>query len=131
MSARHDPAPFNADVVAQRLLHAAPKRAASLSASGDSKAPWWVPARFGACSARGACLLPPLPCPAAGLIPQAKPLRAHTSSPALPKPCNARVEPVSWRPRAFVFHNFMTEAEADHIVALAKPFVSSCCVGCR
>lgn len=34
------------------------------------------------------------------------------------------MEPVSWRPRAFVFHNFMTEAEADHIVALAKPFVS-------
>lgn len=33
------------------------------------------------------------------------------------------VEPVSWKPRAFVFHNFMTEEEADHIVALAKPFM--------
>ncbi len=31
---------------------------------------------------------------------------------------------MSWRPRAFVFHNFLTEAEADHIVAQAKPFVS-------
>ncbi|KAI3436521.1 hypothetical protein D9Q98_005938 [Chlorella vulgaris] len=33
------------------------------------------------------------------------------------------VEPVSWKPRAFVFHNFMTEEEADHIVGLAKPFM--------
>jgi hypothetical protein len=38
---------------------------------------------------------------------------------------HCRVEPVSWKPRAFVFHNFMTEEEADHIVGLAKPFVSA------
>jgi hypothetical protein len=37
------------------------------------------------------------------------------------------VEPVSWKPRAFVFHNFMTEEEADHIVSLAKPFVRAGC----
>jgi hypothetical protein len=36
-----------------------------------------------------------------------------------------RVEPVAWKPRAFVFHNFMTPEEADHIVSLAKPFVSA------
>ncbi|KAI7843911.1 hypothetical protein COHA_002453 [Chlorella ohadii] len=66
------------DEVARRVLQAVQKRAASLSASGDSKAPWWV---------------------------------------------LQRVEPVSWRPRAFVFHNFLTEAEADHIVAQAKPFM--------
>ncbi|PSC72823.1 Prolyl 4-hydroxylase subunit alpha-1 [Micractinium conductrix] len=33
------------------------------------------------------------------------------------------IEPVSWKPRAFVYHNFMTEEEADHIVSLAKPFM--------
>ncbi|PRW56157.1 Prolyl 4-hydroxylase subunit alpha-1 [Chlorella sorokiniana] len=67
------PALATDDDTARRVLQAVQKRAASLSASGDSKAPW--------------------------------------------------VEPVSWRPRAFVFHNFMTEEEADHIVKAAKPFM--------
>lgn len=34
------------------------------------------------------------------------------------------MEPLSWKPRAFLHHNFITADEADHIVALAKPFVS-------
>ena len=55
----------------------------------------------------------------------------HFASPCrVPIPCRSaaappcRIEPVSWKPRAFVYHNFMTEEEADHIVSLAKPFVS-------
>ncbi|KAK9842984.1 hypothetical protein WJX74_005333 [Apatococcus lobatus] len=31
------------------------------------------------------------------------------------------VEPISWQPRAFVYHHFLSDAECDHIVALAKP----------
>jgi hypothetical protein len=33
------------------------------------------------------------------------------------------IEPVSWRPRAFVYHNFLTTEEADHIIAQAKPWM--------
>lgn len=33
------------------------------------------------------------------------------------------VEPLSWRPRSFIFHNFMKLEECDHIVNLAKPFM--------
>ncbi|KAL4440709.1 hypothetical protein ABPG77_000418 [Micractinium sp. CCAP 211/92] len=33
------------------------------------------------------------------------------------------VEPLSWRPRAFLYHNFMTPEEADHIIKIAKPFM--------
>jgi hypothetical protein len=35
-----------------------------------------------------------------------------------------RAEPISWQPRAWVWHNFISEEEADHLVAVAKPFVS-------
>ena len=31
------------------------------------------------------------------------------------------VEIVSWQPRAYLHHNFLSEAEADHIVGLAEP----------
>mmetsp|Transcript_21409 Transcript_21409/g.53924 ORF Transcript_21409/g.53924 Transcript_21409/m.53924 type:complete len:346 (+) Transcript_21409:422-1459(+) len=31
------------------------------------------------------------------------------------------IETVSWEPRAFVFHNFLSEEECDHIVELADP----------
>ena len=31
---------------------------------------------------------------------------------------------ISSSPRSYVYHNFLSMAEADHIVALAKPFVS-------
>lgn len=30
------------------------------------------------------------------------------------------VETLSWRPRAFLFHNFLSQAEADHVVALVE-----------
>ncbi|KAL4457504.1 hypothetical protein ABPG75_012369 [Micractinium tetrahymenae] len=33
------------------------------------------------------------------------------------------IEPLSWRPRAFLYHNFMTPEEADHIIKVAKPFM--------
>ncbi|QDZ24903.1 prolyl 4-hydroxylase [Chloropicon primus] len=32
-----------------------------------------------------------------------------------------RIEPFSWKPRAFTIHNFLTEEECDHLVALAEP----------
>lgn len=32
-------------------------------------------------------------------------------------------EPVSWRPRSFVAHNFASKAETDHMIALAQPQV--------
>jgi hypothetical protein len=38
-------------------------------------------------------------------------------------PC--RIEVVSWKPRAFVYHNFLSDAEAEHIKKLAAPTVSS------
>lgn len=31
------------------------------------------------------------------------------------------VEVISWEPRAFVFHNFLTKEECDYLVSLAKP----------
>eukprot|EP00898_Chlorokybus_atmophyticus_P003029 jgi/Chlat1/3727/Chrsp259S03881 len=31
------------------------------------------------------------------------------------------VEVLSWKPRAFVYHNFLTDEECDHLVNLAKP----------
>lgn len=33
------------------------------------------------------------------------------------------IEPLSWRPRSFLYHNFMTAEEADHIIHVAKPFM--------
>ena len=37
--------------------------------------------------------------------------------------CAGRVEPISWQPRAFVYHHFLSDEECDHIVSLAKPQV--------
>jgi prolyl 4-hydroxylase len=31
-----------------------------------------------------------------------------------------RIETISWRPRAYVFHNFLSQEEADHIVTLVE-----------
>jgi prolyl 4-hydroxylase len=35
-----------------------------------------------------------------------------------------RIEVVSWKPRAFIYHHFLSEAEAEHIKQLAAPTVS-------
>lgn len=37
-----------------------------------------------------------------------------------------RAEQISAKPRAYVYHNFATSEECDHIVALAKPQVQVC-----
>jgi prolyl 4-hydroxylase len=31
-----------------------------------------------------------------------------------------RIETVAWNPRAFVYHNFLSEAEVDHLVRLGS-----------
>ena len=41
-----------------------------------------------------------------------------------------RAEQISTRPRAYVYHNFLTTQECDHIVALAKPQVVLAFLGC-
>lgn len=46
----------------------------------------------------------------------------HTG--AVSGPSHGWVELLSWKPRAFLYHNFLSEAEADHIVSAAKPWVS-------
>lgn len=33
------------------------------------------------------------------------------------------IETLSWKPRAFLYHNLLSEAEADHLIHVAKPFV--------
>jgi hypothetical protein len=38
-------------------------------------------------------------------------------------PPSRRVETVSWAPRAFVYHNFMSDEECQHIIAKAAPHV--------
>lgn len=38
-----------------------------------------------------------------------------------PSSTQAWVEVLSWKPRAFLYHNFMSEAEANHLVRVAKP----------
>ena len=35
--------------------------------------------------------------------------------------CQVWVETVSWYPRAFVYHNFMTAEECEHLINLGKP----------
>lgn len=37
-----------------------------------------------------------------------------------------RIEVVSWKPRAFIYHNFLSEEEAEHMKRMAAPTVSSC-----
>ena len=36
-----------------------------------------------------------------------------------------RIEPFSWKPRAFTIHNILTEEECDHLVGLAEPVVEA------
>jgi len=33
------------------------------------------------------------------------------------------IETLSWEPRAFVYHNFLSAAECDHLISLARPFL--------
>ena len=37
-----------------------------------------------------------------------------------------RVELLSWKPRAFLYHNFLSAAECQHIIQEAKPMVPTC-----
>ena len=37
-----------------------------------------------------------------------------------------RVELLSWKPRAFLYHNFLSPAECQHIIQEAKPMVQIC-----
>jgi hypothetical protein len=37
-----------------------------------------------------------------------------------------RIETVAWKPRVQIYHNFITEEEARHIVSLAAPQVRRC-----
>jgi hypothetical protein len=34
------------------------------------------------------------------------------------------IETLSWKPRAFLYHNLLSPEEADHLITVAKPFVS-------
>jgi hypothetical protein len=36
------------------------------------------------------------------------------------------VETISWKPRAFVYHNFLSHAECDHLVSLGEQRVRAC-----
>jgi prolyl 4-hydroxylase len=45
------------------------------------------------------------------------------------KPLELTAEVISLEPRAFIVENFLSEAEADHIVALAKPKIKLSTVG--
>eukprot|EP00955_Chlamydomonas_euryale_P067400 359833-Chlamydomonas_euryale.AAC.11 len=42
-----------------------------------------------------------------------------------------RVQVLSWKPRAFVYHNFLSKAELKHILELAAPQVGAACVATR
>eukprot|EP00878_Enallax_costatus_P043371 GHUV01051329.1.p2 GENE.GHUV01051329.1~~GHUV01051329.1.p2 ORF type:complete len:112 (+),score=21.74 GHUV01051329.1:603-938(+) len=33
------------------------------------------------------------------------------------------IEVISWKPRAFIYHNFLTDEEAEHIKKMAAPMV--------
>jgi hypothetical protein len=35
----------------------------------------------------------------------------------------ARIETISWSPRAFVYHNFLSKEEVDHIVGIVEKLV--------
>jgi hypothetical protein len=43
-----------------------------------------------------------------------------------PAAAACRIEVVSWKPRAFIYHNFLSDEEAEHMKRLAAPTVSSC-----
>jgi ribonuclease BN (tRNA processing enzyme) len=52
------------------------------------------------------------------------PWTAKVAAPAFTHTQN-RIETVSWSPRAYIFHNFLSHAEADHIVELVEGSVST------
>ena len=37
-----------------------------------------------------------------------------------------RIETISWKPRAFVYHNLLTMAEVDHLVKIGSQRVRQC-----
>lgn len=55
-------------------------------------------------------------------MPAAAAAAAHRAPavPAAQELWRGRVEQVSWKPRAFVYHNFLTDEECEHLKALAR-----------
>lgn len=47
--------------------------------------------------------------------------RTQKKKPKTQEEWRGRVTPVSWSPRAFVLEGFLTDEEADHLIALAAP----------
>eukprot|EP00879_Flechtneria_rotunda_P019063 GHRR01020015.1.p1 GENE.GHRR01020015.1~~GHRR01020015.1.p1 ORF type:complete len:148 (+),score=7.19 GHRR01020015.1:60-503(+) len=39
------------------------------------------------------------------------------------QPTDGWIETLSWEPRAYLYHDFITDEEADHIIQLAKPYL--------
>lgn len=37
--------------------------------------------------------------------------------------CILRIEQLSWKPRSYLFHNFLTERECEHIIDITRPFL--------
>lgn len=59
------------------------------------------------------------------LDPQQAENAAENAAPAAEKPANAPwIELLSWRPRAFLYHGFLSHAECDHIIRLTEGRVS-------
>jgi hypothetical protein len=46
--------------------------------------------------------------------------RAAPDMPVYAVLCCCRIETVSWRPRAYVYHNFLTQEEANHVVKMVE-----------
>ena len=59
------------------------------------------------------------------------PAPAADSAPPRPNPTLPRIETISWSPRAYIFHNFLSQAEADHIVEIVKHTVAGAGAGDR
>jgi len=53
-----------------------------------------------------------------------QPLNFSTKTP-LQEEWRGRVSPVSWSPRAFVYEGLLTDAECDHLIALATPTMAN------
>lgn len=43
----------------------------------------------------------------------------------------ARLEQISWKPRAYIYHSFLSEEECDYIVELARPLVTASSSPCN
>ncbi|KAK9812070.1 hypothetical protein WJX73_002934 [Symbiochloris irregularis] len=50
-----------------------------------------------------------------------QPARVSTASSASSPADHSWVEILSWHPRAFLYHNFLTQEECNHVVEVAKP----------